>query len=249
MHDRLVLCTVCLLAAGVTSVDAQPARPAGRARVSVNAGYQATANDFRQSLTFQEFLEDGTIDTDYVVAAAPSFDAGLMVRIWRALGVGGAFSYFTAKDPAPVSASIPHPFFFNRHRQVSGSTGDLARTETAFHLQAAFFVPLGLSLDAVVFGGVSFFDIEQDFVVDVNYTHSFPFDTATFQQATARAISESAVGFNAGVDIGWWFSRHVGVGGQLRFARATATFTSTEGNAVDVDAGGFNAGAGIRVIF
>ena len=62
----------------------------GRGVAAIDVGYQATANDFIQTVTFEEFVEESTIDTDYAVKAAPIFDASLAVRLWRNLGAGVA---------------------------------------------------------------------------------------------------------------------------------------------------------------
>jgi hypothetical protein len=224
----------------------------GRARVAVNGGYQTTSNDFSQTLTFpfpDLGNENGTVATDYPAGQDVAFDGGVAVRIWRNLGVGGAVSVFRTKEPGAVVGRIPHPFFFDRLREVTGQSADLERTETAFHLHAVLLFPLAERVDLTVSGGPSFFNVEQDMVTGVQFSHSFPFDTARFTGAQAAGQSESAIGFNAGFDLTWRFATHVGVGGQLRFSRAEVELTPLADNAIKVDAGGLQVGAGVRFVF
>jgi hypothetical protein len=254
------LVTAAILVLGTSSAMAQrrpaPRRPApppgvwaGRAVAAVNIGYQGNANDFTQTVTFEEFVEEGTIDTDYAVKAAPIFDASLAVRLWRNLGAGVAISSYTKDKVAELEADLPHPFFDNRFRTVTGESDPLERQETGVHLQAVYMLPLANRLHVLLSGGPSFFNISQNLVTRVEYTHAFPFDSATFRSATTHSDSGSAVGFNAGADVTWMLSRVVGVGGGFRFAKAEVDLTASEGNDVTVDGGGYQALGGLRIAF
>ena len=113
---------------------------------------------------------------------------------------------------------MPHPFFFNQPRTVTGEfDGD--RSETAVHIQAKWLVPVNNKMLVTIFGGPSFFSIEQDIVSDFEYSESYPFDTATFTRAIAASQSESAVGVNVGGDVAYFFTPNVGVGGTVAVLR------------------------------
>jgi hypothetical protein len=99
-----------------------------------------------------------------------------------------------------------------------------------------------------LFGGPSFFQVEQDIVNDFEYSESYPFDTATFTRAVAASQSESAVGVNVGGDVAYFFSRQVGVGGTVQYSGATVEMTTPSGTA-DIKAGGLQVGGGIRLRF
>ena len=95
-----------------------------------------------------------------------------------------------------MTARIPHPFFFDQDRQISGAQGDLRREETAVHLQVIWVASVKEALDLQVFGGPTFFDVKQDLVTDVLFTQVYPYDTATFTGLTTGNQSESTIGFN-----------------------------------------------------
>ena len=103
--------------------------------------------------------------------------------------------------------------------------------------------------DLALFGGPTFVAVTQDLLRDVEFTQSFPFDTATFTGAATREQSKSGIGFNVGVDLAFYFSGHVGVGWLARFSRATIDLASEDGGTVKVDAGGVHVAGGLRMRF
>ena len=57
------------------------------------------------------------------------------------------------------------------------------------------------------------------------------------------------MGYNAGVDMTWRFSKNVGVGLLLRYSNGKKAFTPAGAQPVDVTVGGLHAGGGLRVLF
>ena len=220
-----------------------------RAFLAVNVGFQATASDFTDNATFTLFVEEGDFAANYNGETGFVFDAAGGVRVWRNLAIGVGVSIFDTDSSAAVTARLPHPFHFDRHRQVDGTTAGLMRRERGIHVQATWIVPVSDRLDVAVFGGPTFFTVDQDLVTEVMFEHTFPFDTASFTGTATSSESESAIGFNVGIDVGFYFPPNVGVGGMARFSRATVDFSSVDGGTVSTDAGGLQVGGGLRVRF
>jgi hypothetical protein len=104
-------------------------------------------------------------------------------------------------------------------------------------------------VDVKVMGGPTFFNLKQDFVSAVTVNETYPFDTATFGSATTTQLSNTAVGFNAGVDISRPLSSVVGVGALVRYSRADVKFNGREISEQTVKAGGVEVAGGVRVRF
>jgi hypothetical protein len=219
----------------------------GRAVVSVNGGIQPTSTTFADRFSFDLYQEQATVDADYRVRSAPVFDGGVIIRLWRGLGAGVAVSRFTDRRDAQIEASLPHPFFDEQHRQIEGQER-VRRNETGVHVQAAWMIQATNTLRVIVAAGPSYVSAEQSFATDVRFSEEYPFDAAEYAGAAVGRETKSAVGFNAGADIMWTFSRHVGVGGLLRFTRASMTVTPG-GRSIELEAGGLHAGGGLRVLF
>jgi hypothetical protein len=220
----------------------RPAAPAAtRAVISINGSYQAADHTFSQEQTFSLYQETARYTSSYEVKSGPTIDAGGAVRLWRQLGVGVAFTSFKDDRDITISGTLPHPFFFDRARSISGTTPG-TREETAVHLNAVFFAPVGKKFEVLLFGGPSFFSVKQTVVTDIRYSESYPFDSATFTSAVVSEEKESKVGFNVGADVGFYFSKYIGVGGIVRFSKATIPFSLD-----DLDAGGASVGGGVRI--
>ena len=261
---------VWLAAAGATLAGATPAfaqAPAGDARVfvTVNGGLQTMTSGFSENIVFMESggeypTEQGVIsdaaareqarfESDYRFENSTLFDVsgGVRVAPYFALGVG--VSRFMTEETASVSAQVPHPIFFNRDRSISGASPLLTREERAIHLQALVVLPVTRSFTVTGFGGPTFFEVQQQLVTDVSFTHAYPYDAAEFASAVTGQESSDAAGFNVGVDVAFYFTGNVGVGWLTRYSRATVELPSASGETLDIEAGGLHTTLGLRLRF
>lgn len=257
---RLACAAVALAAAAPASAQAPPGET--RAFVTVNGGLQALTRGFSEDVVFSESggvyedvlsgaaaQEQARFESDYRLRNAALVDASGGVRIASHFGIGVGVSHFGVEDAAAVSALAPHPFFLDRDRSLSGASPPLTRRETAVHLQALALVPAIPSVTVTVFGGPTFFDVSQQLVTDVRFTHEYPYDAAAFASAVASRRSGSKIGFNVGADVAWYFSTHLGVGWLTRYSQATVELPSAGGGVIEVRAGGLHAAGGLRLRF
>lgn len=244
---------VALLALGASAADAQPRRPGAprepRVLVTVGGGAQAAGSDTSDRLEWEEHFETAVADVNYGSGTTRWLAGGVGVRLWRQFGVGIAVSSASRDAAAGIEARIPHPFHFEQPREISGQTDALSRSETGVHVQVLYLVPTAGRLRIVLSAGPSRIEARQDTVTEVRYTDEFPFDTAAFQRADTRALSATAVGFNAGADAAFMFTRAVGVAGIVRFTRASMELARPDGGRLSIEAGGVQVGAGLRLAF
>jgi len=227
---------------------AVPPNPQPRARAMINGGYQPSTTAFDDSFTFSLHQETGTTEISYDVGAGAIFEGGAAVRVWKGLALGGVISHFTVDSPGTVTSSVPHPFFLQRNRQVTGEPEGMRREETAIHFQAQYQLPPFGRLHVVLAGGPSLIDVKQTLVIDVNYAEEFPYDTATFTGVDSKRGTGTATGFNAGVDFQWMFNPKLGAGALVRITKATLDL-NVDNRIIQVDAGGTQIAAGIRLAF
>jgi hypothetical protein len=227
-----------------------PYQPTDRFYVSINGAYQTGGDDFGETVTFTENAESGTFSTDYNVESGPAFNVSVGASLWRYFGVGVGVTRYSKSTPITLNASVPHPFFFNRPRTVDGDIGGLKREELAVHVQARAMFLATPRIQAVVFGGPSFFSVKQGIVNDFEITETYPFDTAAFSRGISTTADESKVGINVGADVGYFFTRQVGVGGSVQWAGTTIDAPASSGTGTfEIKAGGFQAGGGLRLRF
>jgi hypothetical protein len=259
----LLALSIALPAGAQTRPAPQPARPPARPAApprkpaeergffTVNAGVEAGTPSMTDSFTYELYAETATTNVSYGSKAAALIDVGGGVRVFKKLFVGVAVSHASGDNAADVTASLPHPLYLNRPREVNG-TANVTRSNTAVHVQV--LVPLQTSRKwrVMLFGGPSFFDLAQDVVSGVEVDEVYPYDTATFRGVTTENRTGTAVGFHAGVDIARMMGkkRNFGIGGLVRYAKATVQLDSASGGrTIDADVGGLQAGGGIRIRF
>jgi len=243
---KQILCFAACMWLSAYSALAQSV-PESKVYFAVNGGYQLTKNNFADGAVKRENAEDGRFDTAYQVEAGPSFNVAGGANLRRQFGVGVGVNRISVASSSRLSGSIPHPFFFNRPRAVSGDVSGLTRDEFALHIQARVSAPVSRRLLVTGFAGPSFFRVKQGIVTDFSYMDSYPYDVAAFRTAVTEARSASKIGFNVGADVGFFFSRQIGVGFSAQFSGATVPLKSASGGTVDVKAGGAQLGGGLRL--
>lgn len=248
-HAVALAVTLLLLAIPAAAQPGRPAPKPARWTISVSGGAQAAASGVADHFTFPKNVETETIDVTYPMKPWVVVDVGAGYRVWRNLGLGVAVSRATGNGTADVSASVPHPFFFNQPRTVTGTESGIAHAETGVHLQFQYLVPSTGHLQVVLAAGPSWVTVDHEVVTDITIAESYPYDTATFAGAVTRLSKRSAAGFNAGVDLAWMFARNLGVGGMVRYTRADLDLSVADGRALGMKAGGVQGGIGVRVTF
>jgi hypothetical protein len=248
-HPMLVAICIVGLAHAAEAQTRRRAPTPDRIRLSINAAAQVTSHTLTQDFTVPINVESAPISTSIDPGTAPLFDIGASYRFLSKLALGLSVSTLSRDLDGTLNAKVPHPFFFNMLRPVSGDLSNLQHRETGVHIYAMYFVPISKKLDVGIFGGPSHFSVKQEFATDVDYTASYPFDTAAFTGAPTTTISTGATGYNVGADISWKLSRTVALGGLIRFSGASTTVTVESGNELDAKFGGLQTGAGVRLLF
>ncbi len=217
--------------------------------LSANVGGNLSTHDFTNQFTFDLYREQAHVDTQYGVPSSLAIDVGGGFRFWRNLAAAIAVTNNQSKDDASISAQVPHPFFLNKPRSITGTAPGLTRKETAVHLDIAYMAPLSRRLLLIAFGGASIFSVDQDIVTAIRIGETYPYDEASFTSATTTRASDSPVGFNVGADVTYLMWPSFGFGGTVRFSHATAKFSESGVSTGSLDVGGVIVSGGVRWLF
>jgi hypothetical protein len=261
-RSSIVVVALCLLAWYADLAEAQIRRPPpipvryrrppqDRFRISLDVGVQATERIFESNQTFPLYLETGTFKFDQTIRKPVIFGGGLAVRVYRRLYAGLVISVLNNTGTGTVTAQVPHPLLFNQMRTVTGDVQNSTRFETGEHFQVAWTVPAAYKLEFTIFGGPSLFITEQTYVTELALgldRETYPFDTVPFAGVGTDTFKGNIIGYNAGVDLTWRFSKHVGAAMLIRYAGGNKEFTPPGGQPFKVEAGGLHAMGGLRII-
>ena len=252
MKQFVLTVMVCVGCAGVAqNAHAQTGTWADRGYLNINFGVESGSSSLTDSQNIVIYEEAGTLTSSTTWTSGSLIDAGFGVRVWRNLTVGVGYHMEDNDTDGALSGSIPSPIFFNRPRQLSQEVV-LERKEAAVHLVFGWVIPFNEKLDVMVFGGPSFYRLEQDAVSDVEIGEgSSPFNTVV-ADVDVSTRKKSLTGYNVGADATYiiWSNDdlRIGAGGFVRFTQAKgdilqlATEQSTE-------VGGVQFGFGARIRF
>ena len=220
-----------------------------RGFIGVTAGVQASPGELSDRVLFERYAEPGTIQADYPGTIGVLVDATAGIQVRGGTGVAIGVSQARRSGEARITAEIPHPFFDDPPRAVSGEASDVSRIETAIHGQLYYDMRRRGAWRVRLFAGPSYVHVDQETVTDVEVEEVYPFDTAEFRTAKTGRARGSAVGLNAGVDVARILTRRLGVSGLVRYTVARIDLDAPGSRSVSTDAGGLHAGLGLRILF
>ncbi len=249
MHKLLTLivlavtmaCTTHMAHAQVTTADVV---------VSLNAGARLLPQTRTDAVTFEQFVEEGQLETTQTIGPYPAVDVGYGRRLWNRYGIGVSGSFVQGTAVAMIDASVPHPFFFDFPRQATGMPGRLKQRELGLHISAQARMALPLGGLMTFSAGPSIFRVEQDFVVDITSQElGFPFDEVDITSTIAERQAITAVGYHVGLDATFDITSRYGAGVLVRYGRASPAIRLQGEFQPGLDLGRLQVLAGARIGF
>ena len=246
-----------VLAVGATNANAQTGTWADRGYVNIGFGIESGSSSLTDTQNLVIYEEAGTITSTTNWTSGSLLDAGFGVRVWRNLTVGIGYHQEENDTDDEITGSIPSPVFFNRPRALTVDPGEiqLDRKEKAAHLVIGWVLPINEKFDVMLFGGPSFFRLEQEgvepFTVDDIREGGPPF-TSGGLDIDRVTHKKSLTGYNVGVDGTYiiWSNDdlRIGAGGFVRFTKASGNIQQLTGEQ-STEVGGVQFGFGGRIRF
>lgn len=211
--------------------------------VSANlAGAWPVTRDFAQAGSGPLRQEVATLAAAQRFDGTVSFDvAGGLVRAvgsrWS-VGAGVALDRYRSDPPTTVIVTLPHPMVFGRPSTASDTSPEaLARVVWATHLLGVAEATAG-RVTMRLSAGPSRMHLAQQVVSDVGVSESLVLSAALpyaigITRVETRDLSASAWGYNVGGDVGLPLTKHLGVGGMVRYSRAMASLPNALQNTID----------------
>jgi hypothetical protein len=240
---KAVVLTLCLSAAP-RLVSAQTMQWTDKGYISVNGGGQVGSDTIATSSTFTLYDENATVSTSQKASGGGLFDIGGAYRVWgHNLLAGVSYTHTGSTSDVAVSATLPHPFFFDQPRTVTSTQSGAKHSEDVVHINAIWMMPIAQKLDIGIFGGPSIFSVKQDAVTSVTVTETADPAHPTLNAPLTR-VSKTTVGVNIGVDVQYMIGKKWGVGGLARFTAASIDIPPPSGPGANSTATGDSLGVG-----
>ena len=256
-YRAILSITTILLGAGVVMAQTEgaqraaqttPAGPSRSDRVYVTFGgwYQPGEQSFSDRIRFTEYLETATMDATYRQRDAVTVEVAGAVRLWKGLAIGAGVTRFDRSGAANVQASIPHPFLFARPRSGGPIVQtDVTQREHIVRLEAVWVAPVGRRVLVLMSGGPAFLNVTQSLGSSLRWRErGYPYDDGVeVEGMELTRVTASKIGIAAAADVGFFFSRRVGVGAGVRVSRAKVRLA----NRIPLEVGGSHISAGLRL--
>jgi hypothetical protein len=261
---------LCAFAA-ITLWGAPAAAQEHRVFVNLNYGGLTQKQDLKQGATFPLYPlpgdESGSWEADHRIKGGPFFDIGGGYRLMRNVFVGASFTQVAkqSRDITVNASVLPHPIFTDTFRSASATVTGLDHKERAVHLQALWQVPVTVEFAVTVFGGPTFFTVEDELVSAFSLAEAGgDFTSVSLSDVRTEAQKHTTTGFHLGFDAQYMFKKNVGfmksvgfmkdagVGGMLRYSKGSVDLTApadTGSETFKIDTGGLEIGVGLRFRF
>jgi hypothetical protein len=256
------LLAVSAFAQATTTTQGKPA-----AKVSgfldVNFGVVFPAKDtFTSSDSYVSYGQTSSWSFEYTVPTMKGIDVAGGALFTPSLGFGIAVSSVGSEAAPKITDTEPNLYWHN-DSATDTLVGDTLskRRETSVHLSFVFKPTAPSSkLQLRIYGGPTYFNVSQDLVSGFWYTETSSYvsigHTLTITRYEETKATDSAWGFHAGGDFGYFFTKNIGLGGGVRYSWATVRFPDTAKNlgsaddhTQDLSVGGLSLVFGLRVKF
>jgi hypothetical protein len=235
----------------------EPADSFERVWIDVNLGVAIAAEKtFAIEYSDTIFRETRTFRASYENPTGASFDFGGGVMFTPEIGAGVSFSGTAHRGTPELYVSVPHPNFFNSAASdTSEADREFERVEGGINIQLMGVAKLGDRARLRVFGGPTYFRVQQDLVSDIRYAQVFGIFTRANEVAIAdyeyvEKVEGTGWGFHVGADVSVFFTRVVGIGGFARYSQGKVDVTQPATlDSVELKAGGWQTGGGLRLKF
>lgn len=210
-----------------------------RGFVAVDGAIQSGSRDYNTSREFPLYEETARLTTEQRLKGGGLFDIRGGYRVWRNLAIGAGFSSLRTTGDISVQGKIPSPVVHDQLRDVSLAQAGATQAESALHLSGTWMVPVTDKVDVGITGGPSFFFVKQDTLTDLQVSEPGPTVVATLAEE-----SETAVGFHVGLDVRYFITKSIGIGGLARYTFGEVTLSNGP-----IKVGGMQVGGGVRFRF
>ena len=245
---------VCLIAVASRDASAQMMKPwEDRVYLNVGFGVESGTSTLADSRPLTIYEENGTVSASSTYTSGSLFDIGIGFRLWKNISVGAAYHQEQNTADYAIAGSAPHPIFFNQPRPFTATAaGDQFRQEKAVHMQIGYMIPITSRVDVMVFGGPSWFRLEQPVVSNVTISEQGTTFAQVAVTSTVESRKKSPVGYNLGLDMAFmaWQNDSVrlGAGAFVRYTRAKTNVLLLQ-TEQPTDVGGLQVGFGGRIRF
>ena len=219
-----------------------------RAQLLIHMNYLPELPSFNETAGLMQFLEQGSSSRIYSGGSGMAFEIGGIYAVRSRCSVGWSFEFLQAMQNGTLDVSAPHPLLFNQNRKASQSVNELSYSEFTIHTAFAYRIATE-RIEVDLFAGPSFFTTRAEVIDQATTDSQYPFDEISLTGISRVTLNDTAIGFNVGAGLAYYFTETLGISFLTRFSQADLEVMRDGGDPIAIKAGGFRVGGGIRIRF
>lgn len=202
--------------------------------------------NFKDEYLIHAYNENGPYTGKYNGSKSFSPEVGLMYRVKSRLGIAFSIEPFISKTEGDVLARIPHPFYFEKFRDLR-IKDNFSYSEIPFNLNVIYDAGELKGISFSLTGGLTLFYSSAEILESFTYSETYPYDTVNLTSTKYKTYSSFSPGINAGI-IGFYpIKENMALGIQLKGCFGKASFTPEGRDKVSYTLGGLKAGVYFRL--
>lgn len=202
--------------------------------------------NFKDEYLIHAYNEDGPYTGKYNASNSFSPEVGLMYEVKSRLGIAFSIEPFISKTEGDILASIPHPFYFERFRELK-IKDNFSYSEIPFNFNVIYDAGELKGISISLTGGLTLFYSSAEILESFTYSETYPYDTVNLTSTKYKTYSSFSPGINAGIAGFYPFKENMALGIQLKGSFGRASFTPEGRDKVSYTLGGIKAGVYFRL--
>ncbi|MGQ9617886.1 MAG: SH3 domain-containing protein [Candidatus Aminicenantia bacterium] len=202
--------------------------------------------NFKDEYSISAYQENGTYIGKYNASNGFSPEIGAILRFRDRIGFLFSIEPFFTKTDGNIVAQIPHPFYFERFRELK-IKDKFSYSEIPINLNVAYDVGNVRGISFLFTGGLTLFLSSVEILESFSYAETYPYDEVNLTSKKNKTYSSFSPGFNMGFSGTYPIKNNFSAGIQAKVSFGKASIKPEGRDKISYTLGGFKAGLFIKL--
>jgi len=221
----------------------------GKIYFNLYVGYNLLSPSFKEERNIYVYDETETIIEDYKTIPALTYGLDIGFGIFSHLSLSLSGEEYKGKLKGDFSVAIPHPIYYERHRNINWVNENLDYKEQTLSLNLNFYLNPKSSIAFYVSGGVTYFKINFQNMDYFIWEEHPPYDTVELYDVVFYSCNSSTIGFNIGIGTDCFITKHIAICMKGKFFCGEVEYKLENGEKNKFYAGGTRINTAIKILF
>lgn len=220
----------------------------GKIYFNINVGYNLLSPSFKEERSLYVYEETENIIEEYKTNPGITYGIDIGFGVFSHLSLSLSAEEYKGKLKGDFSAAIPHPVYYDKHRNINWMNENLNYKEQTLSLNLDFYLNPKSSIVFYVSAGVTYFKVRFQNMDYFIWEETPPYDAVESYDAVFDSYNSSAIGFNAGFGTDCFITKHVALCFKGKFSLGEVEYKLQNGEKNKFNAGGLRIITAIKIL-